>query len=90
MKNKIVIYPLIFIIKIYQCIFSPLIGKNCRYLPTCSEYAIESLKSHGLLRGLFFAIKRISKCNPFGGHGFDPISKRKQNKILWMNKKIYF
>ena len=82
MKNKILIYPLIFIIKIYQFIFSPLIGNNCRYFPTCSEYAIESLKLHGLLRGLFFAIKRILKCHPFGGHGFDPIPKRKQNKVL--------
>ena len=77
MKNKILIYPLIFIIKIYQFILSPLIGKNCRYLPTCSEYAIESLELHGLLRGSFFAIRRISKCHPFGGHGFDPIPKRK-------------
>ena len=82
MKYKILIYPLIFIIKIYQFIFSPLIGKNCRYLPTCSEYAIESLKLHGLLRGSFFAIRRILKCHPFGGHGFDPIPKRKQNKVL--------
>ena len=82
MKNKIFIYPLIFIIKIYQFIVSPLIGQNCRYLPTCSEYAIESLKLHGLLRGSFFAIKRILKCHPFGGHGFDPIPKRKQNKVL--------
>ena len=82
MKNKIFIYPLIFIIKIYQFIFSPLIGKNCRYLPTCSEYTIESLKLHGFFRGSFFAIKRILKCHPFGGHGFDPIPKRKQNKVL--------
>ena len=82
MKIKIFIYPLIFIIKIYQIIISPLIGQNCRYLPTCSEYAIESLKLHGLLRGSLFAIKRILKCHPFGGHGFDPIPKRKQNKVL--------
>ena len=82
MKNKILIYPLIFIIKIYQLIFSPLIGKNCRYLPTCSEYVSGSLKAHGLLKGLFFSIRRISKCHPLGGHGFDPIPKRKQNKVL--------
>ena len=82
MKNKIFIYPLIFIIKIYQFIVSPFIGQNCRYLPTCSEYAIESLKLHGLLRGLFFTIRRILKCHPFGGHGIDPIPKRKQNKVL--------
>ena len=82
MKYKILIYPLIFIIKIYQFTFSPLIGKNCRYFPTCSDYAIESLKLHGLLRGSFFAIRRILKCHPFGNHGFDPIPKRKQNKVL--------
>ena len=82
MKNKIFIYPLIFIIKIYQFIVSPFIGQNCRYLPTCSEYAIESLKLHGLLRGSFFAIRRVLKCHPFGGHGFDPIPKRKHNKVL--------
>ena len=82
MKNKIFIYPLIFIIKIYQLIFSPLIGKNCRYLPTCSEYAIESFKSYGLFRGFFYVIRRISKCHPFGNHGFDPVPKRKQNKVL--------
>ena len=82
MKNEIFIYPLIFIIKIYQFIFSPLIGNNCRYLPPCSEYAVESLKLHGLLRGSFFAIKRILKCHPFCSHGFDPIPKRKQNKVL--------
>ena len=75
MKNKIFIYPLIFIIKIYQFIISPLIGQNCRYFPTCSEYAIESLKLHGLLRGSFLAIRRILKCHPFGNHGFDPIPK---------------
>ena len=73
---------MIFIIKIYQFIVSPLIGQNCRYLPTCSEYAIESLELHGLLRGSFFAIRRILKCHPFGNHGFDPIPKRKQNKVL--------
>ena len=82
MKNKILIYPFIFIIKFYQFIVSPLISKNCRYLPTCSEYSIESLKLHGLLRGLFFSIKRIFKCHPFGGHGFDPIPKTKKNRIL--------
>ena len=82
MKNKIFIYPLIFIIKIYQFIVSPLIGKNCRYLPSCSQYSIESLKIHGLFRGLFLAIKRILRCHPFGGHGFDPIPKRKHNKVL--------
>jgi len=80
MKNKFVIYPVIFSIKIYQLIFSPLLGQNCRYLPTCSEYTIESLKTHGLIKGSYFAVKRISSCHPFGGHGHDPIPKK--NKSL--------
>ena len=80
MKNRILIFPVIFIIKIYQYLLSPLLGQNCRYLPTCSEYALESLKLHGIMKGLFLSIKRISKCHPFGGHGFDPIQKK--DKLL--------
>ena len=82
MKNKIFIQPFIVAIKLYQIIISPFLGKNCRYLPTCSEYTIESLKSYGLLKGLYFSLKRIIKCHPFGGHGFDPISKQNKEKIL--------
>ncbi len=77
MKNKIVLYPVIFLIKIYQTIISPLLGQNCRYLPTCSEYTIEAFKTHGLIKGFYLAIKRISSCHPFGGHGYDPIPKKK-------------
>jgi len=80
MKNKFFVYPIIFLIKIYQLIISPLLSQNCRYLPTCSEYTIESLIVHGLFKGSYFAIKRISSCHPFGGHGYDPIPKK--NKAL--------
>ena len=66
---------LIFIIKIYQYLISPLLGSRCRFLPTCSEYFIEALSTHGLLRGLELGIKRIFKCHPFkklgGNHGID-------------------
>ena len=65
--------PFIFLIRIYQLIISPIIGSNCRYLPTCSEYSIDSLKSFGLIKGLFISIRRISRCHPLGGHGYDPI-----------------
>jgi len=75
--NKIILYPLIFLIKIYQTILSPLLGQNCRFLPTCSEYSINSLKVYGVIKGSFLAIKRISNCHPFGGHGYDPIPKKK-------------
>tara|TARA_B100000965_G_scaffold177549_1_gene148163 strand:- start:189 stop:449 length:261 start_codon:yes stop_codon:yes gene_type:complete len=75
---------LIKIIKIYQFVISPYLGNNCRYLPTCSNYFIESLKYHGLLKGLYKGIKRIIRCHPIkflgGGEGYDPVQKKGENK----------
>ena len=75
---------LIKIIKFYQLVVSPYLGNNCRYLPTCSNYFIESLKYHGLLKGLYKGIKRIIRCHPIkflgGGEGFDPVQKLKRKK----------
>ena len=75
MINKYISFPLILMIRLYQLFISPLLGQNCRYLPTCSEYSVKSLKEHGLFRGSILSIKRISKCHPFGSHGFDPVPK---------------
>ena len=70
---------LIKLIKVYKYFISPLFGHSCRYLPTCSEYSIESLKKFGLFKGLFLSIKRILSCHPIrflgGGEGFDPVKK---------------
>ena len=72
---------LIYIIKVYQFLISPLLGNNCRFLPTCSEYFIEALKTQGLIKGFKLGTKRILKCHPFkklgGSHGVDfvPIPK---------------
>ena len=74
--NKFLIVSPIILIKTYQLILSPLIKTNCRYLPTCSEYSILALKEHGFLKGLYYSTKRILKCHPFGGHGYDPIPKK--------------
>ena len=69
------------IIKAYQVILSPILGNNCRFFPTCSEYAIESLKAYGLIKGVFLTVKRIGKCHPWGSHGYDPLpSKSIENK----------
>ena len=73
MINNILIYPFIIIIKFYQSFISPLIGSNCRYTPTCSTYSIDSLKKHGLIKGMFLSIKRISKCNSLFKGGYDPV-----------------
>ena len=74
--NIIFVYFLIFLIKAYQLFVSPLLKSNCRYLPTCSEYSITALKKYGFIVGLFFSVKRILSCHPFGGHGYDPVPKK--------------
>jgi len=66
---------LIKLIKLYKLLISPLTGHSCRYLPTCSDYCIEALKTYGLLKGLLLSLKRILSCNPWGGGGFDPVKK---------------
>lgn len=71
--KRILISPLILLIKFYQLAISPLLPNSCRYTPTCSVYAIEALKKHGILKGTYFAIKRILSCNPWSGHGEDPV-----------------
>ena len=81
MLNKVITFPLIILIRGYQLIISPILGSNCRFMPTCSEYAIESFKSYGLIKGFFLTIKRIGKCHPWGSHGYDPIpTKKVENK----------
>ena len=71
----------IYIIKFYKLIISPYLGNNCRYLPTCSEYFIDSLKEYGAIKGSIKGLKRISSCHPIkflgGGDGFDPVVKKK-------------
>ena len=75
---------LIKVIKGYKFLVSPLLGDSCRYLPTCSDYCIESLKTFGFFKGLFFSFKRILSCHPIkflgGGEGFDPINKNMKVK----------
>jgi putative membrane protein insertion efficiency factor len=66
-------------IKTYQLVLSPWIGSNCRYHPTCSHYAIEALKTHGLFKGTVLAIKRISRCHPWGGSGNDSVPPKKSS-----------
>jgi len=71
---------LIKIIKIYKFLISPLLGNSCRYLPTCSEYSIDALKTYGFFKGVFLSIKRILSCHPWGSGGFDPVKKEMKVK----------
>jgi len=63
----------IVLIRIYQLSISPILGQNCRYTPTCSEYGVEAIKKHGAFKGGWLALKRILSCHPWGGHGHDPV-----------------
>jgi hypothetical protein len=65
--------PLVALIKIYQWVLSPIIGPRCRYVPTCSQYAIEALKKHGIFKGSWLTVRRLARCHPWGGHGEDPV-----------------
>ena len=60
-------------LKYIQYLISPLLGQNCRYTPTCSEYSIQAIEKYGIFKGFWLSIKRISKCHPWGGSGHDPL-----------------
>ncbi len=79
--TKLIIFINISIIKFYQYFISPLLGGKCRYLPTCSEYYIESLKIHGFIKGSVLGFKRIFSCHPVkilgGGSGLDLVPNKK-------------
>lgn len=80
MLKKILIFPFVILVRIYQTLISPLTPATCRYQPTCSHYTIEALKKHGLLRGGKLAIKRIFSCHPWGGSGYDPVPEKEEKK----------
>jgi len=63
----------IVLIKLYQNLLSPLLGAQCRYTPTCSQYGVEAIKKYGAFKGGWLTLKRIGRCNPWGGHGHDPV-----------------
>ena len=63
----------IYLIEKYQKNISPILGKNCKYYPTCSEYTKQAIKKYGSLKGSYLGIKRIFRCNPFSKGGYDPV-----------------
>ena len=81
---KIITNALITLIKGYRYLLSPLLGSACRYLPTCSEYSIEALKTYGFFKGSWLSLKRIFSCHPIktlgGGEGLDPVIKKIEEK----------
>lgn len=60
-------------VRAYRLVFSPWVGHNCRYQPTCSAYALEALERHGAIKGVYLTLRRIGRCHPWGGTGYDPV-----------------
>ncbi|HSQ47811.1 MAG TPA: membrane protein insertion efficiency factor YidD [Lutibacter sp.] len=71
--TKILAIPFIWLVRFYQAAISPYLPSSCRYSPTCSQYTVEALKKYGIFKGGWLSIKRIVSCNPWGGHGHDPV-----------------
>jgi len=64
------------LIRFYQIVISPMLGPRCRYLPTCSQYSLEAIHTHGAIKGTGLAIRRICRCHPWGGSGYDPVPSK--------------
>ena len=71
--RRFFVWLLILPIKFYQRCISPMTPPSCRFKPTCSQYAIEALRKHGVFKGLYLAVRRILRCHPWGGSGYDPV-----------------
>jgi len=68
------------LVRIYKYGISPFTPVSCRYLPTCSEYALDAVRLHGPWRGVWLALRRIGRCHPWGGHGYDPVPQKPVNR----------
>jgi putative membrane protein insertion efficiency factor len=71
--KKILIFPFVLLVRFYQVCISPLKPPCCRFTPTCSAYALQALRKHGPFKGTYLAVRRILRCHPWGGHGYDPV-----------------
>lgn len=78
--NRLLRNLLILLIKFYQKILSPLCPGVCRFRPTCSQYMIDAVRTHSIVKGLYLGIRRILRCHPWGGSGYDPVPPKKEKK----------
>ncbi len=73
---------ILILLKTYKFLISPFLGTNCRFLPSCSDYAYEVITNKGVIKGGALAIKRLTKCHPWGKSGYDPVNNQKKENIL--------
>ena len=71
--RQIVAWPFLKLIRFYKVCISPYLGNHCRYTPTCSQYAYEAISKYGIFKGGWLALKRLLRCHPWGGSGYDPV-----------------
>lgn len=71
--RRVAIFPFVVLVRFYQLCISPLTPSACRFTPTCSQYALEALRKHGLFKGLWLTVRRLARCHPWGGSGYDPV-----------------
>lgn len=71
--KAILIFPFVVLIRFYQICISPLKPPSCRFTPTCSSYSLQAFRKHGPVKGFFLTVRRIARCHPFGGSGYDPV-----------------
>lgn len=74
--KKASVWPFILLIRFYRTCISPLKPPTCRFSPTCSQYALEAFRLHGPFKGLYLTVKRLLRCHPWGGHGYDPVPEK--------------
>ncbi|NET31713.1 MAG: membrane protein insertion efficiency factor YidD [Cyanothece sp. SIO1E1] len=79
--NQIARAIIVGIVRFYQVAISPWLGKSCRYSPTCSQYMIEAVNEWGALKGFWMGLKRVGRCHPWGGHGYDPVPENPDKKL---------
>lgn len=71
-------WPFVLVIRLYQVTLGPLMGGHCRFVPTCSRYALEAYRVHGAVRGTWLTVRRLGRCHPLGGGGYDPVPLREE------------
>ena len=79
--GKLLAWPLLLFVSLYRIAVSPWLGNNCRFDPSCSAYALQALRMHGAFRGSWLTIKRIGRCHPWGGSGYDPVPEKEQDPV---------
>ena len=78
---------LILLVRAYQIVLSPLFSGCCRFEPSCSNYMIEALRTHGVAKGLYLGVRRLLRCHPFGKHGYDPVPPKGKWRVEFENGK---